>query len=177
MPATTGAEAAPTLTPSGQPIPAAIAGNPTSAMQAAIQAAAPEHFRQGPSQQAPAEQVSVQIQTAVKSGVDRISIQLSPAELGKIDVKMELADDGQLRAVISAEKPETLELLQKDARGLEKSLQDAGLKTDMNSLAFQKGGNDRDQAAGERLAGPSNHGPEEATGVRRIGTQTARLAA
>ena len=31
-------------------------------------------------------------------------------------------------------------LLQRDARGLEKALQDAGLKTDMNSLAFQKGG-------------------------------------
>ena len=60
--------------------------------------------------------------------------------MGKIDVKIELNDDGQLRAVISAEKPETLDLLQRDARGLEKALQDAGLKTDMNSLAFRKGG-------------------------------------
>ncbi len=164
LPAATGSEAAPTHTPSGLPIPAAAAGNPTGLMQAAIQAAAPEHLRQGPSQQGPAEQISVQIQTAVKSGIDRISIQLNPAELGKIEVKMELGDDGQLRAVISAEKPETLELLQKDARGLEKSLQDAGLKTDMNSLAFQKGGDGRGPSTEGQLAGPSNKGSTSTTG-------------
>ena len=161
LPAATGAEAAPSLTASGQPIPAATS-SPSGLIQAAIQAAAPDSLRLGPSQQGPAEQVSVQIQTAVKSGADRISIQLNPTELGKIEVKMELGDDGQLRAVISAERPETLELLQKDARGLEKSLQDAGLKTDMNSLAFQKGGNDRGPGTEGRLAGPSINGPAAA---------------
>lgn len=158
LPPTTGAETAPSVTPSGQPLPVA-AGNPTGLMQAAIQAAAPEHVRQAAGPQGPAEQVSVQIQTAVKAGTDRITIQLNPAELGKIDVKIELSDDGQLRAVISAERQETLELLQKDARGLEKSLQDAGLKTDMNSLAFQKGGDGRGHGPDSQSAGRSNSDP------------------
>ncbi len=88
----------------------------------------------------PADQVAVQIKTAAGAGKDQISIKLNPAELGRIEVKMELGDDGLLRAVISAEKPETLELLQRDSRGLERALQDAGLKTDSQSLAFNKRG-------------------------------------
>ena len=61
------------------------------------------------------------------------------AELGRIDVKMEFAENGHLRAVVSAEKSDTLELLQRDARALERALQDAGVKTDSNSLSFQRG--------------------------------------
>ncbi len=84
----------------------------------------------------PADQVAVQIQKGLSAGKDRISIKLNPAELGRIDIKMELADDGRLRAMISAERPETLEMLQRDARILERTLQDAGVKTDSSSLSF-----------------------------------------
>ena len=39
-------------------------------------------------------------------------------------------------AVVNVERPETLELLQRDAAGLRQALQDAGLSTDSNSLSF-----------------------------------------
>ena len=82
------------------------------------------------------EQVAVQIRKAVSSGNDRISIRLHPAELGRLQVKLEVADDGHVRALITAERAETLDLMQRDPRGLERALQDAGLKTDSSSLSF-----------------------------------------
>ncbi len=47
-----------------------------------------------------------------------------------------LAADGQLSAIIMAEKPETLDLLQRDIKGLAKALQQAGLDTNSNSFNF-----------------------------------------
>ncbi len=59
---------------------------------------------------------------------------------------MEISPEGKLSAVIAVERPETLDLLQRDSRALEKSLADAGLKTDSNSLSFSlKGGRRENQ--------------------------------
>src|SRR3546814_7827105 len=80
---------------------------------------------------------------------------LHPAELGRIEVKLENASDGTLRAVISAERTETLDLLQRDARGLERALQEAGVKTDSGSLSFNlRGqGQNHEQQAGNGGSG------------------------
>lgn len=95
-----------------------------------------------PPQPPVAQQISVQISKAVKAGVDQIDIQLRPKELGRIDVRLELAGDGRVSATITADNRETLELLRTDARGLEKALDDAGLKADSNSLNFNLRGQD-----------------------------------
>ncbi len=89
-----------------------------------------------------AEQISVQISKAVKAGVDRIDIQLRPKELGRIDVRLELTGDGRVSATVTVDNRETLELLKTDARGLEKALDDAGLKADSNTLNFNLRGQD-----------------------------------
>jgi len=93
----------------------------------------------------PAEQIAVQVQRAQVAGQEQISIKLHPAELGRIEVKLENASDGTLRAVISAERSETLDLLQRDARGLERALQEAGVKTDSGSLNFNLRGQGHEQ--------------------------------
>lgn len=85
---------------------------------------------------APMEQVAVHIKKAFGDGADRINIKLNPAHLGRVEVRMDIGRDGQLSAVILAEKPETLEMLQRDAKGLEKALQAAGLDTDLDSFNF-----------------------------------------
>jgi flagellar hook-length control protein FliK len=82
------------------------------------------------------EQVAVHIQRAVKDSADKISIQLSPEELGRIHVKMNVDDDKQVSASITVERPATLELLQRDTKALERALQEAGLKADSGSLSF-----------------------------------------
>lgn len=82
------------------------------------------------------EQVALQIKKGAAEGVDKISIKLDPGNLGKVEVKLEVTHDGRLMAVISADKPETLHMLQQEAGKLEQSLRDAGLKTDQQSLSF-----------------------------------------
>ena len=116
--------------------------------------------------------VAVKLAGAAAAGGGRITIKLNPEDLGKVDVKLELGKDGLVRATISAEKPETLDMLQRDSRVLEKALQEAGLKTDQQSLAFDmRGGNgqpaDRDQggpASDGRMAGddPTSGEPQAA---------------
>ncbi|MDY0882643.1 flagellar hook-length control protein FliK [Dongia soli] len=82
------------------------------------------------------EQVAVHMQRAARDGVDKISIQLSPEELGRIHVKMDIDDDKKVRATVTVERPATLDLLQRDSRALERALHEAGLKTDSGSLSF-----------------------------------------
>lgn len=102
----------------------------------------------------PAEQIAVQVRSAQVAGKEQINIKLHPAELGRIEVKLESGSDGTIRASISAERADTLDLLQRDARGLERALQDAGVKTDSGSLSFNlRGQGQEQQAEGDDASG------------------------
>jgi len=112
----------------GQPVsgqmadPALANSQPTSQSQAPARArntAFAGHMRPTTQQLPTAEQVAIQIQRAIGAGTDRITVQLRPQELGRVEVKMEVGHDGKLLAVISADKPETLDLLQRDQRSLQ----------------------------------------------------------
>jgi flagellar hook-length control protein FliK len=83
-----------------------------------------------------AEQVAINVHQAVKSGTDHIQIQLQPADLGTIDVKLNVNHDGRVTVVVSADRSDTLNLLQQDAGGLTQALRDAGLQADNSSLSF-----------------------------------------
>jgi len=72
---------------------------------------------------------------------------------------MEIRKDGHVVAHMSVERPETLDLLQRDARALQQALNNAGLQADNDSLNFSL----KDQSgdtSGQHLAGgeTSNHG-------------------
>lgn len=82
------------------------------------------------------DQVAVQITKQAKDGHDTIKVQLKPVELGSIEVKLDIAQDGRVTGVVTADNKDTLAMLQKDSRGLEKALEDAGLKADGGSLSF-----------------------------------------
>lgn len=94
------------------------------------------------------EQISVNIQKAVKDGTDKISIQLRPAELGRVDVRIEVTGDGRAHVHVTADRSDTLDLLQRDARDLARALQDAGLRADAGQMQFSL----REQAADQRQA-------------------------
>jgi flagellar hook-length control protein FliK len=83
-----------------------------------------------------AEQVAINVHQAVRSGTDHIQIQLQPADLGTIDVKLNVNHDGRVTVVVSADRSDTLNLLQQDAGGLTQALRDAGLQADNSSLSF-----------------------------------------
>lgn len=80
--------------------------------------------------------LALQISRKVDTGLSRFQIRMDPAELGRIDVKIEFSHDGRMTANLSVERPETLDLLLKDARALERALADAGLQADKGALKF-----------------------------------------
>ncbi len=103
------------------------------------------------------DQVSVQISKAINAGNDKISIQLKPADMGRVDVQMEVGQDGRISAVISADNKSTMDLLQKDAKELQQALQQAGLQLDNDSLSF----NLREQRDGQMANNNANGGVQE----------------
>ncbi len=80
------------------------------------------------------DEVQVTVSSYVKDG-NKINVQLHPAELGKIDIRLELSDKGNHISII-ADKAQTLEMLQKDARNLEKVLNDVGVGADSSTMSF-----------------------------------------
>lgn len=102
-----------------------------------------------------AEQVAFNIKTAVKDGASKIQIQLDPESLGKLHIKIDVGSDGKATGVvITADHKSTLDLLQRDARGLEAALSDAGIKTDAGSLSFNLRGGDSGQGRDEAPKAP-----------------------
>ncbi|MEP7031704.1 MAG: flagellar hook-length control protein FliK, partial [Pseudolabrys sp.] len=63
-------------------------------------------------------------------------IRLDPPELGRIEVRLHVDRDGNVTSRMIADRADTLDLLRRDASGLERALQDAGLKTTNSGLQF-----------------------------------------
>lgn len=82
------------------------------------------------------QMITLQIQQNLAANVNKFSMQLHPAELGRLDVQMKFEKDGTMKAHLTAERPETLSMLQRDQNQLNRILQQAGLDVDENSLSF-----------------------------------------
>ncbi|PZP85688.1 MAG: hypothetical protein DI582_05085 [Azospirillum brasilense] len=82
------------------------------------------------------EQVQMALTTATRDGMDRITLQLEPADLGRVEIKMDIAADGRTQLSFVVDKAETLDALSRDARSLERSLQESGIKADAGSMQF-----------------------------------------
>jgi chemotaxis protein MotD len=96
----------------------------------------------------PPQALGAAIARKALDGVNTFEIRLDPPELGRVDVTLEVDDSGTTRAHIRAERPEALELLQREAKGMEQALRQAGLQFDQSSLSFSLGGRE-DRAAQE----------------------------
>ncbi len=81
------------------------------------------------------------------AGADRLTLNLMPAELGRIEIQLTVGDDKSAQAVIRVDNPQTLDLLQREARGLERALEAAGLRTEAGGLDFGLRGEDRRDGA------------------------------
>lgn len=73
--------------------------------------------------------MAMEITRNAQRGVSRFEIRLDPPELGRVDVHLKIADDGKVRAHLIVERPETLDMLLRDQRSMERALENAGLKT------------------------------------------------
>lgn len=107
------------------------------------------------------EQIKVNITKAAKAGLDRVTIQLKPVDLGRIEIKLEMSEDHKVRVTVTADTKDTLSLLQTDSRTLERTLNDAGLRTDANNLHFNlRSESDAQSAQGQNGRDGKNGGGE-----------------
>lgn len=73
------------------------------------------------------QRVSAQIVEASKQLSDRpVEISLSPEELGKVKMTLQISDTGSMTVVVAVERPETLELMRRNVDGLIQEFRDLG---------------------------------------------------
>jgi flagellar hook-length control protein FliK len=88
-------------------------------------------------------------------GESKFTIRLDPPELGRIDVNLNVNNHGHAQAVLAVEKPQTLDLLLRDAPSLERALKDAGLELGGNLSFSLKEDARQSFAQGDQYSPPS----------------------
>lgn len=84
----------------------------------------------------PLSGLAMEIAASAKSGKSRFEIRLDPADLGRIDVRIDVDRNGQVTSHLTVERPETLSMLRQDANQLQRALDNAGLSTGNSGLQF-----------------------------------------
>jgi chemotaxis protein MotD len=84
----------------------------------------------------PVSGLAMEIAASARSGKTRFEIRLDPAELGRIDVRIDVDRHGQVTSHLTVERPETLSMLRQDANQLQRALDNAGLSTGNSGLQF-----------------------------------------
>jgi Meckel syndrome type 1 protein len=112
----------------------------------------------------PARQLApVVVSLALGRGDEALTVSLDPVELGRVEVSIGQGKEaGQLRIV--AERPETLALLQRDQRELDRALNQAGLGDLARSLSFSLAS---DQGRQHHQQGAAHQGSSQFSGILR----------
>jgi len=151
------------IAPTGDPSAAAAAMMPAPTMWVA---APTTNAASSPDDTVPIAGLAVAIASRSRDGTKSFAIRLDPPELGRIDVQLSVDSNGRATTHLTADRPETLDLLKQDAPALQRALESAGLKTDSGGLEFSL----RNQSFG---GGQSSNNP--ATPVARIIVPDATL--
>ncbi len=117
--------------------------------------------------------MAVEIARNFAAGNNRFQIRMDPPELGRIDVRLNIDENGALRARLSVERPETLDLLQRDARALERALAEAGFEGTRTNLEFSlkqnpfagDGTNDNQSAPNNSEAPDANEASDQSADI------------
>jgi len=116
--------------------------------------------------------LAVEIAASARSGKTRFDVRLDPADLGRIDVRIDVDRNGQVTSHLTVEKPETLSMLQQDAPQLRQALDDAGLKTGNGGLQFSL----RDQSSSGQNNGNQTGGNAQRLVISEDDTVPAAVA-
>lgn len=104
-----------------------------------------------------AERVTARLFAHKDEGGSRLTIELDPMELGSVAVDLRLDDRGTASATFTVERPETLQLLQRDTRALVDLLAGAGFSVDAGGLGFEL--RQEQQQARQQHQSPTGHLP------------------
>jgi chemotaxis protein MotD len=100
--------------------------------------------------------LGVAIAARAQSGSNQFDIRLDPPELGRIDVRLDVDSTGQVMTHLTADRADTLQLLQSQQPQIEQALQQAGLKTADDGLQFSL--RDQSFAGGQNNNGAGSQG-------------------
>ncbi len=175
--------AAPVSQPEGVPAPA---GAPhVQAPHAAALPAAPG--AEANSMPSVADQITPAVVSMAqgRAAGGRLSVSITPDELGQVSITVERAADGTTAVHVSAERAATLDLLRRDQADLARALDGAGASPGGHSLSFSlSGGDGRMPGGGGRYEPPVERQPASAAQLYAeapppvlAGLAAARLAA
>jgi flagellar hook-length control protein FliK len=116
--------------------------------------------------------LAVDIVAKSLGGAKQFDIRLDPPELGRVEVRLSIDATGKASAHLSADQPQTLTLLQKDASVLTRALRDAGLDVSQNGLNFSL----RQQSGQDSGAG-ANPGRRSGRGLSLTATTSIEASA
>ena len=99
-----------------------------------------------PTPQPPSVQIASAVLRRDGASIDRLRVALEPAELGSVELTLTSERRGRTRALVLVERPETLELLQREQRTLERILLVSGLELEAGGLelGLRRDGNHRE---------------------------------
>ena len=154
----------PTVHADPGPAPPPLEPGPTTAATSPAQDAAPPDGAQVralppvvlPTPDPRGRPVTLRLELVEGDRGSRVRIALEPADLGRVEVALRLDDAGTAAASFTVDRPETLQLLQRDARVVNEMLSAAGFTLDQSGLDFtlrDPGG--RGGGEGERRPGPA----------------------
>jgi chemotaxis protein MotD len=118
----------PVIPPSG---PIADAAPVLATMTPAVQTPASV-----PAQQATLDALAQTVAAHAARQESRFEIKLNPAELGKVDVSLNIAADGTVQAHLRVERAETLDMMLRDQSHLQRALEQSGLNVGSGGLQF-----------------------------------------
>jgi len=81
-------------------------------------------------------QLAYEVVRHMQQGQNHFQIRLDPADLGRVDVKLAIDQTGAVNARLTVERPETLDLLRRDASQLGQAFSQAGLDGSKTNLQF-----------------------------------------
>lgn len=125
----------------------------------------------------PLQMLPIEIGMQAVRGVTNFQIRLDPAELGRVDVKLEIREDGEVNASLVVDRVETLQLLRRDASTLQQAFEQAGLKQGADGLSFSlRGEGQQGQNQEQGHQGRSRNGREEVGLQPQMGEVVMRRA-
>lgn len=145
-------------------------GDLVGSLDRALAAIPTAHAGQDALRPTPVQMLPIEIGMQAVRGVKTFQIRLDPAELGRVDVKLEFKEDGEVKASLVVDRVETLAMLKRDAPTLQQAFEQAGLRQSPDGLSFQLRGEQQGRD-GQRENGPQGEsdgaGENEAAGAQR----------
>ena len=124
----------------------------------------------------PLQVLPIEIGMQAARGATRFQIRLDPAELGRVDVQLDIRDNGEVHANLVVDRVETLAMLKRDAQTLQYAFEQAGLKQAADGITFSLRGEGQNNQNAQRDGGHNRRQGENAEPTSVPNAQIAEFA-